>query len=105
MQILLTGGTGFVGAAVRRELLARGHRVRVLARPGRRRELEPGAELHLADMESPGALTEAARGNDAVIHLVGIISEAGSQTFEKVHADLTHRMVEASRAAGVRRFI
>jgi NADH dehydrogenase len=44
-------------------------------------------------------------GCDAVIHLVGIISEAGSLTFENVHTRLTETMVRAAKQAGVRRFV
>jgi NADH dehydrogenase len=51
------------------------------------------------------ACTQAMRGCDAVIHLVGIISEAGSQTFENVHTRLTETMVRAAKQAGVRRFV
>ena len=42
---------------------------------------------------------------DAVIHLVGIISEAGDQTFENVHTRGTQNLVHAARRAGVKRLL
>jgi NADH dehydrogenase len=42
---------------------------------------------------------------EAVIHLVGIISEAGRSTFENLHTQGTRNLVSASRAAGLHRFV
>jgi NADH dehydrogenase len=54
---------------------------------------------------APEALREAARGCEAVIHLVGIIGEVGDQTFERVHHEGTLRVLEACQSAGVGRWI
>lgn len=68
-----------------------------------------GHSVHLLTRaESAAGVTacaQAMRGGDAVIHLVGIISEAGTQTFENVHTRLTEIMVGATKQAGVRRFV
>ncbi len=45
------------------------------------------------------------RGCDAVIHLVGIISEVGDQTFERIHVEGTRRVLAAARATGVGRVV
>jgi NADH dehydrogenase len=50
-------------------------------------------------------LREALRGADAVLHLVGIIREIGSQTFENVHTELTRRILAAASAEGVPRWV
>ncbi|KQY99483.1 NAD-dependent dehydratase [Pseudolabrys sp. Root1462] len=75
MHVLLTGGAGFIGRHVLRELLARGHDVRVLdsLRPdvhadGKTAPLD-GAELVVADVRDAGAVDRALKGIDAVLHL------------------------------------
>jgi NADH dehydrogenase len=48
---------------------------------------------------------EALRGAEAVINLAGIKRESGDQTFEAVHVDLVRRLVDAMKAADVRRLV
>jgi uncharacterized protein YbjT (DUF2867 family) len=57
------------------------------------------------DLESPQALHELTEGADAVVHLVGIITEIGRQTYERVHVQGTRQVLAAARSAGVRRFV
>jgi uncharacterized protein YbjT (DUF2867 family) len=45
------------------------------------------------------------QGVKCVLHLVGIISEAGEQTFENVHTHGTQNVVAAAQRAGVKRFV
>lgn len=103
MKVLVTGGSGFVGRRVVAALLAAGHPVRVLAR-GTRARME-GVEMIPASVLEPEELVEACRGCEAVVHLVGIIAEVGDQTFERVHVDGTKHLLDAARAAGVRRWV
>jgi len=105
--IAVTGATGFVGRHVAAVLAGRGHRVRALARrPARaRHRLGPAAELVPGHLSDGAALAALVRGADAVIHLVGIIVEAGSATFHEVHVEGTRRALAAARDAAVRRFV
>jgi NADH dehydrogenase len=103
MQVLVTGGSGFVGREVVRQLLERGHRVRVLAR-GTRGGVE-GVETVAGTILEPVGLRRACEGCDAVIHLVGIITELKEQTYEAVHVRGTQNLLSAATAAGVRRWI
>jgi len=105
--IAVTGATGFVGRHVAAVLAGRGHRVRALARrPAQaRRRLGPAAELVPGHLGDGAALAALVRGADAVIHLVGIIVEAGSATFHEVHVEGTRRALAAARDAAVRRFV
>jgi dTDP-L-rhamnose 4-epimerase len=75
MKVLLTGGAGFIGRHVLRELLTRGHAVRVLdslradvhgTDPAKTLD---GAELHIADVRDADAVAQSLAGIDAVIHL------------------------------------
>ncbi|MFM8357516.1 MAG: complex I NDUFA9 subunit family protein, partial [Verrucomicrobiota bacterium] len=97
------GGSGFVGREIVRQLLADGHAVRVLARGTR--AAVPGVETCRGSVLDPATLPFALAGCDAVIHLVGIISEVGDQTYDRVHAEGTGHLLRAARAAGVARFI
>src|SRR5256885_7528194 len=107
MLVALTGGTGFVGRHVAATLVARGHRVRVLARdPARARFLsEQPVEIVAGGLADRAALDRLAGGADALIHLVGIIVEQGAQTFTAVHVAGTQALLGAARQAGVRRFV
>ena len=75
MKVLLTGGAGFIGQHVLRQLLVLGHQVRVLdsLRPdvhANQKWTPPGkAEMQLADVRDAGAIDRALTGMDAVIHL------------------------------------
>lgn len=112
MQVFLTGGTGYIGSYVLRELLAEGHRVRCLTRRSgieeERWELDHDRiETVSGDVTDPESLEGVADGCDAAIHLVGILEERPRQglTFEAVHADGTRQVVEEARRAGIETFV
>lgn len=112
MQVFLTGGTGYIGSYVLRELLAEGHRVRCLTRRAEieedRWELDPERiETVSGDVTDPASLEGAADGCDAAIHLVGIIEERPREglTFEAVHAEGTRNVVEEARRCGLDTFV
>ena len=64
-----------------------------------------GLEAQAGDVLDGGSLARVFLGADAVIHLVGIISELSECTFENVHAGGTTNAVAAARQAGVARFV
>ena len=101
-MILVTGGTGFVGSHIVSRLTSGGEKVRVLARSW---VDMPGADMVQGDVRDLSAVVQAARGCDAVIHLVGIIREMGDQTFRRVHVDGTRTVIQACHEAGVPRLL
>ncbi|MCX6928869.1 MAG: complex I NDUFA9 subunit family protein [Verrucomicrobia bacterium] len=110
MKVLVTGATGFVGREVVRQLLEAGQAIRILVRnpqSSRVREASSrwGVEPCAGDVLEAASLDEAMNEVEAVIHLVGIISEVGESTFEKVHARGTQNIVVTAQKAGVKRFI
>ena len=112
-RVLVTGGTGFVGGYVVRELVARGYEPVCLARDPSRvghklpPEMRDRARAVRGDILDFDALTRAAEGCAAAIHLVGIIEEKPvvGQTFERMHTTATAAVVDACEAVGVRRYI
>jgi uncharacterized protein YbjT (DUF2867 family) len=107
MNVLVTGGTGFVGQHVVSALLDAGHSVRCLVRSSTSAALLAGTEPVQGDVLKPDTLTAAVAGMDAVVHLVGIIEEQPRRgiTFDALHRQATDNVVKAARRAGVGRWI
>ncbi|HSN90146.1 MAG TPA: NAD-dependent epimerase/dehydratase family protein [Anaeromyxobacteraceae bacterium] len=76
MRVLVTGATGFVGSAVAREIHARGHAVRVLARDTSDLTALEGISHEVArgDVLDRAAAARAVAGCDAVVHSAGLVS-------------------------------
>ncbi len=112
-RVLVTGGTGFVGRSVVRELVARGYTAACVVRDAGRFRSQvsdlPDDRVHAVggDLFGDGVLEQAAEGVAAVVHLVGIIQERPlrGQTFERVHVEGTERVLAACKAAGVGRIM
>jgi len=107
--VLVTGAAGFTGLALARSLRDSGYRVRALVRnQARTRELEDvGAEVVVGDIRDPHAVGTALTGVRTVYHLAAVFRRAGvpDSEYREVHVDATRRLVEASAAAGVGRFV
>ena len=108
MKVAVTGGTGFVGRHLARALLADGNEVTLVARGIDRRDpsiLVSGATFVAAPADDAESLCRAFAGCEAVAHFAGINRELGSQTYERVHVRGTAVVVDAVRAAGVRKIV
>lgn len=110
LQIVVLGGTGFVGRHLIARLAHRGHAVTVLSRnPATKRDLRvlPRVQLRRIDPYNREELTSAFAGADAVINLVGILNERGfsGKGFRKAHVELTEQVLAACEKAGVRRLL
>lgn len=107
-RVVVLGGSGFVGRSLVARLLADGHRVCVLSRDAATRERVPAGAAHRAgDVHDPAFLRETFADADAVINLVGILNERGDdgRGFRKVYVELGDAVIDAMRAAGVRRLL
>lgn len=106
MKIFVTGGSGFVGSEVIRQLLEAHHQVRVLTHRAEK-DLPTEVETVPGDTTDPQSLAGRLAGCDAVIHLVGIIREFPSRgiTFDRLHRESTSNMVTAAKEQGVKRFL
>jgi uncharacterized protein YbjT (DUF2867 family) len=112
-RVLLTGATGFVGRYVLRELVQKGFTPVCLVRSPSRLTAALGdidrerVAVVQGGLSDAGALRTAAEMSDAVIHLVGIILEnrLSGQTFDRVHRRGTEAVVNATRQAGISRYV
>jgi uncharacterized protein YbjT (DUF2867 family) len=107
LDILITGGTGYMGIHLVPLLLARGHRVRVLARAASARRVPPGAQALIGDALEPDVVTGALRGNDTLVHLVGTPNPNPSKAreFQRVDLPSIRASVTAARRVGIAHFI
>ncbi len=109
MRALLTGGTGFVGAAVARALLRQGWEVRALARPGSDKRNLSGLALEMVDgdLNDAGSLARAARDCEAVLHVAADyrLGARDPRELYQTNVEGTRNVLKAARTAGVRRVV
>lgn len=110
-NILVLGGTGFVGRALIERLVRRsggaGGRIVVPTRRAQRGNalrFLPTVEPVQADVNDPKQLARLVGGCDAVINLVAIL-HGSEEAFRRAHAELPRQLAEACRAAGVKRVL
>jgi uncharacterized protein YbjT (DUF2867 family) len=106
VKVLVTGGTGFIGPAVVRAIVAAGHDVRALARSRKSgaNAAALGAEVVEGDMTDAASLRIAAQGVDAVVHLVAI-RQGRPEQFQRIMVGGTRDLLAAAKEAGVARFV
>lgn len=105
-QLVILGGTGFVGSHLVPRLAADGHRIVLLSRNREQhRELGvlPDVSVRSANVYDDDALRRHLVGADAVINLIGILNSHGQHTFQRAHVELTRRLIAACHASGVTR--
>ena len=110
MNIVLLGGTGFVGRVLLPSLAEMGHTSTVLTRnKAQHREISliPGARLVQADIYSPDNLCLHLESADAVINLVGILNESGRNGagFHRAHVQVVDGLISACEKSGVQRVL
>jgi nucleoside-diphosphate-sugar epimerase len=115
MNVLVTGGAGYLGSLAAASLLAAGHRVRVLD------SLQYGGEALLGlyrfdafdfmrgDLRSPDDLERSLDGMDAVVHLAAIVGDPACarapELAREVNLDASLALFKASRRHAVTRFV
>jgi len=110
-RVLVTGGTGFLGAALVRRLVERGEEVRVLDNnwrgdPRRLGDVLGRVEMVEADIRDAAAVTRAAAGCDRVVHMASVNGTAHFYSRPELVLDVGIRgmlaVVDACRANGIR---
>ncbi|MEX0750552.1 MAG: complex I NDUFA9 subunit family protein [Dehalococcoidia bacterium] len=111
-MILISGGTGFVGSAIVKELLRRDQPVAVLGRDDEkiRKKFGHDVEAREGDVREPQSLVAAMQGVDTVVNAVQfpnspIENRRKGWTFEDIDLKGTRNQVDAAKTAGVKRFV
>ncbi len=105
-MILLTGGTGFIGRSLTRQMVESGHQVRILLRPSPKTPRLPTGvpvEVAVASLNDVRGLRAAMRDVDAIYHLAGGEGEGGRANLQEVDIDGTRNLTEAAADARVER--
>lgn len=108
MKVLVTGATGFVGAAVVRQLLSQGHTLVQVARSVQNSSQDI---IHAVELGARPHWPPLLEGCDAVVHLAArvhvmqeTVTDAANQ-YDKINVDATKYLAEQAVKAGVKRFI
>lgn len=106
-EVLVTGASGFIGTYLVKELLAQGKAVRALVRPnsqhlGKLQEME--VEILEGDLADPAVPLKAADGIQTIYHAGSPMGNSWDE-FKTAGVEATDRLIKASLAAGVERFV
>jgi uncharacterized protein YbjT (DUF2867 family) len=106
-EVFLTGATGYMGTALARELLGRGHHVRALVRPGSEHKVPSGCELVHGDALRAETYAPQVAPADTLVHLVGVAHPNPKKAAEFVSVDLKscQEALGAATQARVRHFV
>jgi uncharacterized protein YbjT (DUF2867 family) len=107
MKIAITGGTGFIGRHLARDLIERGQEAILIARGLYQRNTQPieGATFMALDINNTDKLQVVFSGCDAVAHCAGTSVEDGKQTFRQLHVEGVLSAVTAAERASVKKFV
>jgi nucleoside-diphosphate-sugar epimerase len=103
LKVLVTGGGGFLGSAICRQLVGLGHRVIAFQRSSAEHLEHPALTAMRGDITDLQALAAAAAGCDAIVHTAGKAGVWGdADDYHRVNVDGTARVIEVCRTLGIR---
>jgi nucleoside-diphosphate-sugar epimerase len=106
-MILITGGTGFIGRVLIRQLTEMGYEVRTLIRPSTKSPNLPrgvSIEIAVSSLRDEHGLRAAMKGVDIVYHLAGVEGRGSRADLMETDLQGTQATVQAAKDAGVSRF-
>ncbi len=106
MKVLVTGGGGFLGSAICRQLVARGDEVVSVARGDYPALAAAGVDTRRGDIAEPDVVHDAARGCDAVFHVAAKAGVWGPyESFRRVNVVGTDNVIAACTEFGIGRLV
>ena len=109
MNVLVVGGTGFIGTTLCRELKGRGHDVTALSRNPGGTDLPAGVGKAMGDVTEYNSIAEAFEGMDAVYNLVALSPlfkpSGGDRMHDRIHRRGTEHVVRAAEEHDVDRLV
>jgi len=115
MKVLVTGGAGYIGSVLVRQLLSKGHSVRALDSLKFGGEslydvmLHPGFEFMKGDVRVAADVNKALDGIDAIVHLAAIVGDPACKKFSEeareTNWEASVTLFDAAEKAGVKRFV
>lgn len=107
MRVCVTGGTGFLGSYLVRDLLAAGETVRVLARPSPRadRLAAAGVEIVPGDLRDASIMARAVKDADIVYHLAAKVGSAPRNDYFETNVGGTENLLSACAGNGVGKLV
>jgi nucleoside-diphosphate-sugar epimerase len=115
MKVLVTGGAGYIGSVLVRQLLSKGFSVRVLDSLKFGGDalydvmLDPNFEFMLGDVRNDHDVSDALQGIDAIAHLAAIVGDPACKKFsdeaKQTNWSGSVNLFEKAEAAGVKKFV
>ncbi|GAB7018531.1 complex I NDUFA9 subunit family protein [Halostagnicola bangensis] len=108
MNVLVTGGTGFIGTNLCEELASRGHDVTALSRRPGDDSLPAGVDVAMGDVSAYDSIADTVAEHDAVVNLVALsplFQPNGDTSHEEVHLEGTKNLVRAAEEGDTGRFV
>jgi nucleoside-diphosphate-sugar epimerase len=97
-NVFITGGTGYIGAALTPALIARGFVVRALVRAGSATRLPVGAKGVTGDALNPASVAAAVQRGETIVHLIGTPHPNPSKALEFERVDLGSALISIAAA-------
>ncbi len=105
MNVFVTGGSGFIGAAVLKNLTALNHTVTVLLLPDEAEEAVQGVKIVRGDITDSTGINGVLKGQDALIHLAGSVGYQSWKNCIAINQEGTRNIVEEVRKQGTKRVV
>jgi uncharacterized protein YbjT (DUF2867 family) len=105
--VFVAGGTGYMGQALIRVLVARGHPVTAVVRPGSEGKLPPGCAPVIGNVLDGDSYALHVTAEHTFVQLVGVAhpSPAKAREFVEIDERSAQEAIRVARAAGVRHFV